>query len=91
MQVEMKYLEEETARIIAAKSDQVQDTKDFERNVVTIFEWKMQLMKMDHDIALDFMQKEMAKSMKRTKDVEVEKFNLSKALEKATTEIKEDI
>ena len=38
MQVEMKSLEEESERIRSAKSDKVQDTKDFERNVVTIFE-----------------------------------------------------
>ena len=71
MQVEIKYLEEESAQMRAAKSDQAQDTEEFERNVVTTFERKMQLMKMDHDVALDFMRKEMAKSKERTKDLEV--------------------
>ena len=51
----------------------------------------MQLMNMDHYVALEFMRKEMAKSKERTEDLEVEKSNLSKALETATTEIKEDL
>ena len=73
----------------AAKSDQAQYTKEFESNVVTTFERKMRLMKMDHDVALDFMRKEMEKSKERTKALEVEKYNLGKTLETATTEIKE--
>ena len=86
----MKSLEEESTRTIAAKSDQAQVTKEFERDIVTTFEQKMKLMKMDNDVALDFMRKEMEKSKERTEDLEVEKSNLSKALETATTEIKED-
>ena len=75
----------------AAKSDQAQYTKEFESNVVTTFERSMRLMKLDHDVALDFLRKEMEKSKERTKALEVEKSNFSKTLEVATTEIKEDL
>uniref|UniRef100_A0A7S1ZMT5 Uncharacterized protein n=1 Tax=Trieres chinensis TaxID=1514140 RepID=A0A7S1ZMT5_TRICV len=88
LQDELKSAEESATRMKEDKSDRAHDAEEFERNVVATYERKMQLLRMDHDVAMDYLRKELTEAKERTKGLELEKSNLTKALETATGEIK---